>query len=267
MNKKADEKTMALSKAKFAEVKRLLQKKFREEEGKFIVEGLKSIDEAIASDADIETIIYDENRITDSKTLRRFKDASKEIITATEKDINALSDTVTSQGVIAVVNKTSSLHYLSSLMTATSALVVVVEGISDPGNLGTIIRTCDWFNVDALVISKNSVEFYNPKVVRATMGSIFHMPIISDSDLVSFLKKAKHEQFSVYSGELNNSVDIKTVRWDPKAIIVIGSESHGVSEEISQFADRKIKIPSFGKAESLNASIACGIILSQIKLQ
>jgi RNA methyltransferase, TrmH family len=267
MNNVNPHKILVISKTKYADVKRFLQKKIREEEEKYIVEGLKSIEEAIRANAEIETIVYDEKRITDQKDIERITRAGKEVYSASAKEVDVLSDTVTSQGIVAVVKKSSSLRYLASLMTATSALIVVVEEMNDPGNLGTLIRTCDWFNVDALVISKKSVELYNPKVVRATMGSIFHLPIIDDSDLVSFLKKSKHQQFSIYSAELKNSVEIKNIRWDPKSIIIIGSESHGVSEEISRFADYKIKIPSFGKAESLNASMACGIILAQIKIK
>ncbi|MBP6673596.1 MAG: RNA methyltransferase, partial [Bacteroidetes bacterium] len=113
---------------------------------------------------------------------------------------------------------------------------------------------------------KNSVELTNPKVVRATMGSLFHLPIDEDADLKQFLTLCKKEKYSIYSTELTGSKDIRTVSFSEKAVVVIGNESHGVSDEVSALADHKILIPQFGKAESLNAAMACGVILSHIKL-
>ncbi len=256
-----------MSKQRFSEIKKLHQKKFRDESEKFIIEGWKTIEEAVKSGMTLETIVYDEEKILDNKLFQVIKKSAKEMLTATTKEIDALSDTVTSQGIIAVLPKLSSLHHLANLIHNKSAMIVAVDQINDPGNLGTIIRTCDWFGVDAMVVSKNSVDVYNPKVVRATMGSLFHFPVVDNTDLVSFLKKSKHEGYSVYTTALSGSKDLRTAYWEKKSILVIGNESHGVSKEVSFFADTRLKIPSFGKAESLNAAMACGIILSYLKLK
>lgn len=256
-----------LSKSRLTEIKNLLKKKNREVEGLFLIEGWKSVEEAIRAGVEIETILIDEQRITDKTLFKKYQAPAKEIHSVKAKDIEAISDTVTSQGIVAVAKKRDSNKALNTVFKKSEALIVALDSINDPGNLGTIIRTCDWFGIDALVISKNSVELYNPKVVRATMGSLFHFPIIDEIDLAEFLAQSSKENFKIYSSELANSEDVRNVTIDKKAIIVIGSESHGVSKEISQIANKKISIPKFGQAESLNAAIACGIILSQIKLR
>ncbi|MFA6540307.1 MAG: RNA methyltransferase [Bacteroidota bacterium] len=255
-----------MSRQKLAVVKKLLQKKYREEEGKFIIEGWKSIEEAVNASVPIDTVIYDEQRSGDKKLISRIKKNGAELLGVAAKDVDSLSDAVSSQGVIAVLPKLPSLHLLANFLHRESALIVAVEQINDPGNLGTIIRTCDWFGVDAVVIGEKSVELYNPKVVRATMGSLFHLPVIDNADLVSFFKKSRHEGFSIYSTELNESSDFRTIKWEKKSILVIGNESHGVSNDVSALADHRVKIPALGKAESLNAAMACGIILARMKL-
>ena len=257
---------MNISKMKIASVKRLLQKKYREEAGMFIVEGWKSVEEAMNANANIETLIYNPIDKINKKLLAKLQGSINEIFEATEKEMQTISDTVTTQGIIAVVKKMDSESALDKIRKKSEAVIVSLETMNDPGNLGTIVRTCDWFGVDALVIGENSVELYNPKVVRATMGSIFHFPIIENVNLEIFLRQSQKDGFTIYSSELKKSDDIREIQWQKKSVILIGSESHGISEKISALADKKIFIPKYGKAESLNAAMACGIILSQITL-
>lgn len=255
-----------MSKARLAEIKKLHQKKYREEMGLYLIEGWKSVGEAWHANIEFSTVVYDEHRIPDPKLLLALKKSSDELISSKAKEIDSISDAVTSQGIIAVAYIPDSRGRIDEVLKKESALIVALDGISDPGNLGTIIRTCDWFGVDALVIGKNSVELYNPKVVRATMGSLFHFPIINDLDLPAFLTQSRKENFRIYSSELSDSEDLRKTSIDKKAVIIIGSESHGVSKEISALADKKIFIPNFGNAESLNAAVACAVILARIKL-
>lgn len=258
---------MTLTRQKLLNIKNLQQKKHRDSEGKFIVEGWKSVEEALNGGIEIETIVYDERKVESPKLLSALKHFAKEIISAKTKELESISDTVTTQGIVAVLPKFPPAKKLDSLLKQLSSLIVVLDGISDPGNLGTIIRTCDWFGVDALIIGNNSVELYNPKVVRATMGSLFHFPVIEELDIADLLKRCKKEKMSIYSTELSGSEDIRTTSFSKRSAVVFGSESHGVSKEISRLSDKKILIPQFGKAESLNAAMACGIILSQIRLK
>lgn len=256
-----------MSKIRLSEIKKLLQKKYRDESGKFIVEGWKSILEAVKSGVEIETVVYDETRVEQISPLEKIECIAGETISARSKDVEAISDTVNSQGIIAVLPKFSITSKISSILKKPNFIIVALDQINDPGNLGTIIRTCDWFGVDALVIGKNSVDLYNPKVVRATMGSLFHFPIFDEIDLSDMLLQCRDEKFSIYSTELSDSDDIRKITFAKKSIIIIGSESHGVSTEISKLADKKILIPQFGKGESLNAAMACGVILSHLRLK
>ncbi len=255
-----------ITKQQLADIKLLLQKKHREEAGKFIVEGWKSIQEAANAGVDIDTVLYDELRVENKKLLSWLQDHARRTYMVKSKELDSIADTVSAQGIVAVLPKFSGAKNIVPVFEKKSSLIVVLDGINDPGNLGTIIRTCDWFGVDALIIGKNSVELYNPKVIRATMGSIFHFPIDEDADLKQFLTLCKKERYIIYSTELTDSKDIRTISFSDRAVVVIGSESHGVSNEISSFADQKVLIPQFGKAESLNAAMACSVILSYVKL-
>lgn len=256
----------SITKQQLADIKLLLQKKHREETGKFIIEGWKSVQEAANAGAAIDTVLYDELRVENKKLLSWLQDHARRTYAVKSKELDSIADTVSAQGIVAVLPKFSGAEHIAPVFAKEQSLIVVLDGINDPGNLGTIIRTCDWFGVDAVVIGKNSVELTNPKVVRATMGSLFHLPIDGDADLKQFLTLCKKEKYSVYSTELTGSKDIRTVSFSEKAVVVIGNESHGVSDEVSALADHKILIPQFGKAESLNAAMACGVILSHIKL-
>ncbi|MFA6541069.1 MAG: RNA methyltransferase [Bacteroidota bacterium] len=265
MNKQSKSDSI-LTKQKLTGVKNLLSKKHREEEGKFIIEGWKSVDEAIKAGCEIETIVYDAQRVENKTLLSKFERLAKEVFPAKAKELEAISDTVTSQGIVAVLPKFARTSIMTDVLKRPSALIVLLDQINDPGNLGTIIRTCDWFGVDAVVIGKDTVELYNPKVVRATMGSLFHLPILDEAELTETIVLCRKEQCTVYSTELKNSVDLRRLSFPKKSAIIIGSESHGVSPKVSAMADKKIFIPQFGSGESLNAAIACGIILSRIKL-
>lgn len=255
-----------ITKQQLADIKLLLQKKHREETGKFIIEGWKSVQEAANAGVKIDTVLYDELRVENRKLLSWLQDHARRTYQVKTKELDSIADTVSAQGIVAVLPKMSGAEHIAPVFTKEQSLIVVLDGINDPGNLGTIIRTCDWFGVDAVVIGKNSVELTNPKVVRATMGSLFHLPIDEDADLKQFLTLCKRERFTIYSTELTGSKDIRTVTFSQRSVLVIGSESHGVSPEVSALADHKILIPQFGKAESLNAAMACGVILSSMKL-
>ncbi len=255
-----------LSKQKISQLKKLHSKKGREQSGQFLLEGWKSVQSAAEAGVEIDMLIYDEQKIEDPRLIKKLERSVKELFVASARELSSISETVTSQGIVAVLPKRSSADLLPSVLRRPKALIVAVDSINDPGNLGTIIRTCDWFGADALLIGSNSVDLYNPKVVRATMGSIFHLPIIEDADLNVLIEQCRTARCSVFAAGLDGSEDVRNVGFDPKSVVIIGSESHGISPEVSALADTKIMIPRFGKAESLNAAMACGIILSRFRL-
>ena len=239
-------------------IRKLKEKKYRDSAGEYIVEGVKLIEEAIEEDVKIKKIVVCEECLEgkeiDQKLL--YKIAKYECIYVTAKVFGLLTDVVTPQGMLAVIEKRSSEDEINY----TEDVIVVLDGIQDPGNLGTILRTVDSVGLSQIVLSKTSVDAYNPKVVRSTMGAIFRVKIIEAENLVETLKNMKKHKFKVVATSLSGSESIYKMDYNKK-VIVIGNESKGVSKEILDVSDSKIKIPMLGKTESLNASIATGVIL------
>ena len=154
----------------------------------------------------------------------------------------------------------------ATIQEARRSLIVALDGISDPGNLGTILRTCDWFGVDAVWLDPASVELYSPKVVRSTMGSIFHLPILPDVDLAAMLRLAKKNGSKVMVTAPKDGSPIPLPDYPERSVIVFGNEAHGVGAGIQREADQQISVPRFGSAESLNVAVACGVIVGVIRL-
>lgn len=265
-----------LSKTKLQYVKNLSQKKNREKEGVFLVEGWRNVEEASNALKEIETLLFTKEAKTNlrySPVISAAQKMAKEIVEVTPKELGVIADTVTAQGIAAVVKKFSSdvEILLKQLFKKDRAFIIALDQISDPGNMGTIIRTGDWFGVQSIMVSKNCVELYNPKVVRSTMGSIFHVPFLDCSNspecFSDTLAKFHTSGFSLYGAEVSGNVDIRTIVWPKKTVLIIGNESQGISAEISKILDQHIAIPKFGKAESLNAGIAAGVLLAHYSFQ
>ena len=138
-------------------------------------------------------------------------------------------------------------------------IIVVLDNVQDPGNIGTILRTVDSIGLKQIIVSKNSGDVYNPKVVRSTMGAILRVNVIESENLVETLKTIKKHKFEVVATSLQTNDSIYDIDYNKK-VIVIGNEANGVSKEILELADKKVKIPMLGKTESLNAAVATGII-------
>ena len=168
----------------------------------------------------------------------------------------ALSDVQNPQGILAVIQKENSEENIDYKQD----IIVILDGIQDPGNLGTIIRTIDSAGLSQIIISNDTADCYNPKVVRSTMGAIFRVKIIESDNLVDTIKNLKRHKFKVMATSLETDKNIYNIEYN-KIAIIIGNEGNGVSKEVLQAADIKAKIPMLGKTESLNASVATGIIL------
>ncbi len=145
-------------------------------------------------------------------------------------------------------------------LTMRGDIIVVLDDVQDPGNLGTILRTVDSIGLTQILVSKGTADAYNPKVVRSTMGAIFRVKIIECEDLKQTLKEIKKHKFKVVVSSLQTENTIYDINYYKK-VIIIGNEANGVEPEIQNLADEKVKIPMLGKTESLNASVATGIIL------
>ena len=258
---------MNLTQAEVKYLSALQQKKFRDQERKFLLEGWRPVLDALQSSFHIDYLaaLPDAMQKPEHAGVAQLasdrKIAIKEL---KEAQLRRISDTVHSQGIVALVSQ--QLPPLDPSAFRLANFIVACDRIGDPGNLGTIIRTCDWFKVDALLLGTGCVSLYNEKVIRSTAGSIFHLPIFEDVDLQQSFSAFGDLGFKVVTTVIDgNSLD--DVRLPSKTILVLGNEARGVDPTLNRAADTAFTIPKYGKAESLNVGIACGIILAQWRSQ
>ena len=239
-------------------VKKLKEKKFRDLENAYIIEGIKMVKEAIDEKANIrQIIICDDCEKSDSIPKELMYEIAKyECYYVTSKVFKYISEVQTPQGVLAVVeknNKGSEINYDEDI-------IVALDDLQDPGNLGTILRTVDSVGLTQILVSKGTADCYNPKVVRSSMGAIYRVKVIECEDLLQTLKEIRKNKFKVLVTSLGDSKNIYDMKYNKK-VIVIGNEANGVEERILNIADEKIKIPMIGRTESLNVAVATGVIL------
>lgn len=257
---------MPLTKSELKYVRSLSQKKVREQEGKFLLEGWRPFQEALAANADIELVLVEKStagRGEHRKVLDEARKRSIPLKLATARELESLSSTVHSQGVLAVVKKRS--VRIDVLFSRKPQLVVAADAVSDPGNLGSIVRSCDWFGVDAVLLGKGCVELYNEKVLRSTAGSIFHIPIVEQVDLRGVLAEAKQAGYGLFTLSGDGSKSYLNGSIHPPCILIFGNEAHGVGADVRSLSDEVVQIPRYGSAESLNVGVACGIVLAHLR--
>lgn len=237
------------------ELQALKQAKGRKERGIFAVEGNKLVEELIDSNFRVNNIFATEAWVEKNSVLAK-KIADYEIITP--KQMEQVSNFVTPPGVFATAMMPK---YKIEPKDTENQLILLLDGINDPGNLGTIIRTADWFGINKIVISEDTCDPWQPKTIQSTMGSIFRMQII-ETDVVKFLKEVKTPIF----GALMQGKNVYHTHINNKGVVIIGSESHGIRDNVMPFVSCPINIPRAegSKTESLNASVAAGIILSEV---
>ncbi|MCD4773941.1 MAG: RNA methyltransferase [Bacteroidales bacterium] len=250
-----------ITKNQIKHINSLKSNKFRKTYNEFIVEGVKLVDEILNSNFKISSLFATENWITENEN---NLPENIEITEINEKELKNISGLTTANEVIAIVKIPENSINTDTIFTD---LVLVLDKIRDPGNLGTIIRTADWFGIKNIICSNDTVDLYNPKVIQATMGSVTRVNI-HYADLAEFLKESP-ENFPVY-GTFLEGENFYTSKLPTNAIIVIGNESNGISKEIAGLINRKIFIPPFSSkqkqtAESLNASIAAALVCSEFR--
>jgi TrmH family RNA methyltransferase len=236
-----------LSKSKAKYIKSLQVKKSRTEEGKFIVEGSKSVLEFLASDFIVEEVVGTEEFYTkiSNKLLPDL------VYTCNAKTLSSLGTFKTNNTALAVVKSKEP----GTLSFDKKELILALDNFNDPGNLGTIIRVADWYGINKLLLNLNSVDIYNPKVVSASKGSLTRVNIYY-VDLATTLKNYKDQIIAAdMEGEALSGIEPVT-----SGILLMGSESHGIGDELSSYVTKRITIPRKGGAESLNVAVATGII-------
>lgn len=237
----------------------LQEKKHRDKQNKYVVEGIHLVQEALSSGADIECVAYDVDKGIPQE-LRHITDTGQgaEWIGVSHAVISKVSDTPSPQQVFAVIRK--EVRQWQDLILRENGLVVVLDGLQDPGNVGTIIRSADAVGAAGVVLGRGCADLYNPKTLRSTMGSLFHLPVL-EGDLLSILPEARERGARLVTTMLEGQrscfeYDFKETSW-----IVIGSEGRGVSPEVAALVDDAIRIPMPGRAESLNAAMAASVLM------
>ena len=232
-------------------IKSLKMKKERQKNGMFTVEGIKSVKDAVAANCDIFLIAV-------SDKLREDFDF-EQVYRISDSIFAPLCDTDAPQGVIAVIKMPEKVK-----TTETNPLCLYCDRVSDPGNMGTIIRICDAVGAD-LLLSPACADIYSPKTARASMGSFFHIDI-TENITCSGLADMKKDGYALFAGALKgDTADYRENVYGKKTVIVVGNEANGVSEEILELCDKSVKIPIFGKAESLNVAVAAALMLYKAK--
>ena len=232
-----------ITKNEIKRIKNLQHKKNRKEEGVFIAEGKKTVLDLLKSGCKAE-VIY---------AVDAFDEAEFNYVSPKEMErITLLKSPSKVLGIFRIPKQNEFFQ---------EGLIMVLDGVTDPGNLGTIIRLCDWFGISSLICSPNTVDCYNPKVVQATMGSLSNISCVY-TNLVAFLKKSSKPIYGTFMK--GNSIYNTSI--DPEGVLIMGSESHGISQEVEAIIQHKLTIPRFGSkngAESLNVALAAAIILGQ----
>jgi len=249
-------------------VKSLLTKKGRMQEGKFTVEGIKTVREAIAWNAKIHSIVVDEKLCNETADLlEEMERREVPVYVVDERVMEAVTETKTPQGIVGVVHKPCNEFQIEDYAkhrNDADVIVLAIDRLQDPGNLGTIIRTADAVGIHSVLLSKGTVELFSPKVIRSTMGSIFHIPVFCEVQLGEELSKLKEQGFFIIASHLKGENFFRRPQIKKPVVLIIGNEANGIDDKITGQADRLYKLPMAGKAESLNASIAAGVMIYDI---
>ncbi len=239
-------------------IRKLKDKKYRDESNEYVVEGVKLVEEAVKENAKIKQIIVceDTTRTYEIPTHIMLEIAKYECIYVSDKIFNIITQVTNPQGIMAIIEKNAQ----DTQIDYTQDIIVALDDVQDPGNLGTILRTVDSIGLNQIIVSKGTADAFNSKVVRSTMGAIFRIKIIEVEELAQAIKEMRKHHFKLMVTSLQTENSIYDIDFNKK-IIVIGNEANGVSKEIQDMADEKAKIPMLGRTESLNASVAAGVVM------
>lgn len=252
-----------------AKVKQMIQwqnkAKERRSAGVFLIEGVKMFEE-VPRESIQHVYLTEEARERirrKPETERKLEEAGYETVS---KEVFArMSDTRTPQGVLCVVRRPG--YSLEQLLKAEMPLLAVLENLQDPGNLGAIMRTGEAAGVTGVIMNTGTVDIFNPKTIRATMGSIFRVPFLYVDDLIQTLEKLRQEGINVYAAHLEGKTYYDEVSFLEPAAFLVGNEGNGLTQEAASRADRYLKIPMEGRVESLNAAVAASLLLYEAHRQ
>jgi rRNA methylase, putative, group 3 len=249
------------------EIKALHLKKNRDAQEIYFVEGIRFVSDAIDNGQVLTRVIISEKLESlngGSELIEKVKGVCSDISLVPEKLFKEVSDTQTPQGILAVLEKS---RFNFDRVIAEGSSVVMLDCVQDPGNVGTIIRTADAAGMSAVLMSKGCVDLYSPKVLRSTMGSVFHMPIFEGINIAEIIGLLKQNGYKVIASHLSGQNNYFQEDLTGRSAIIVGNEANGITQETADMADSLVKIPMPGKAESLNASVAASIMIYEIVRQ
>lgn len=249
-----------------AAVKRIVllrsKDKVRREEGLFIVEGVRMFMEVPLNRLDQVYVTEDFIDRASADVRDRLSTTGYEVVTPDV--MNKMADTTTPQGVLCLVR---SMKYELKDITGRGNLIMILDGLQDPGNLGTVFRTSEAAGAAGIILSRSSVSIYNPKSVRSTMGTLFRMPFVYVEDLPQTIGELKDSGYRVYAAHLKGKADYTEADYTGPTAFIIGNEGAGVSDEAAEAAGDYLKIPMEGQVESLNAAVAGAVLLYEAHRQ
>lgn len=249
-------------------VKSLHTKKYRDSLKQYIVEGYKLIEEALEYQRPFCLVLLSEAALKSDEgesLLRKCEEANIDLYLTDSKLFAEISEMDTPQGALAVLYKQE--QQLNMVLEGNSFNIVILDEVRDPGNVGTIIRTADACGMSAVVLSKGCVDLYNGKTIRATMGSMFHIPVITDTDIIQLIEALKALDTSVLGADPYSSISCIDIEAHKRTAIIIGNEANGLSTAVKAATTQNITIPMPGKAESLNAGIAAAILMYEFAIR
>lgn len=247
------------------QIKNLIQlqtkAKARREQKQYVVEGIRMYRE-VPKECLVKTYVS-ESFYEKEENRAQIKDGAFEIVA--DHVFAAACDTKTPQGILCVVRQQE--YDLQSMLQTEKPFLMMLEDIQDPGNLGTIFRTAEAAGVTGIIMSSSTVDLYNPKTIRSTMGSLYRMPFCSTADFAETIRELQEKQVKIFAAYLTGSVDYIAADYTGGCAFLIGNEGNGLKEETAQLADACVKISMEGQVESLNAAIAATVLMFEAKRQ
>jgi TrmH family RNA methyltransferase len=258
---------MQLSKAQAKALTALTHKKYRLQRGEFLVEGVRLCEEALVSRFGVRRLIICRELLRGQRADALVGLAEEKGVPVFETDrrtLERISETVHSQGVIAVCAVRSA--DLAGLARKRRGFVVILDQVSDPGNVGTILRTAAWFGARGAILGTGTVEWTNPKVVRASAGALFHLPVVQGVETEQVLRTLRQAGFALIAADVRHGEPLHSQPRPAKVGMLLGSEAHGVRTVLVPLVDRLVHIPRRGYGDSLNVAVAAGILMAEIAL-
>lgn len=241
-------------------IRSLQQKKYRDTEGAFVAEGLRLCEEAldasvVVKQAMVTPLAFSEQRV--QHLVNRCLHHNISVFLASPKQFKQFTDAVSPQGIALVIQKPQP----PEILPAAAPVVLALDALQDPGNMGTLLRTAEWFGIHSILLGHGSVEAFNPKVVRSAMGAVFRCTLFEDADLETLLPQYQSQGYRIIGATQTGDCELPDILASDRDVLVLGNEAHGLSKRVSAQLDVSVRIRKLGTGESLNAAVAGAICM------